>query len=338
MRKKKVRVKDIARRLGISPATVSQALNHPEQVNRSTRREVLSLCEDMGYLRPQKGRKRKYNIAVVSGDTHNFTQDFFAAVSAQLLIYAKKKNYNLIFEPWADAEDDFPISISKNKVDGIISLGATGYDKVVLIKQKHLPLVLCGHPLHNLEVHTVLPDGRSGIYQACKYLISLGHKRIATISAGNKLDPIAQDRLEGYHYALAEAGMPIPDDYVVTGNIIHYTEVKKQIDKLMSLKNPPTAIVCANDPIAYSVYVYLKQKGIKVPQDISITGFDNFKPPNYSVGMIPKLTTVNVNTKELAKHTLDIIFELMKNPKKIAWRYTLPVQVEVGETTAPPAK
>lgn len=334
MRKKKVRVKDVARRLGISAATVSQALNHPEQVNRSTRREVLSLCEDLGYIRPLKGRKRKYNIAVVSGDTHNFTQDFYAAVCAQLLIFAKKKNYNLIFEPWDEAEDDFPLSISKNKVDGVISLGAIGHDKVLLIKQKHLPIVLCGHPLHNLEVHTVLPDGRSGIYQACKHLIDLGHRKIATITAGKKLDPIAQDRLEGYHFAIAESGISASNDYVVAGNVIDYTEIQKPIDKLMALQNPPSAIVCPSDPIAYSAYRYLIQKGFKMPQDISITGFDNIEPPKYARRSLPKLTTVNVDVKELAKYTLEVTFELMKNPKKIALRYTLPVKLEVGETTA----
>lgn len=337
MRHKKIRVKDIARRLGISPATVSQALNHPEQVNRSTRRQVLSMCEDLGYIKPQKHKRRTFNLAVVSGDAHNFTHDFYADVCEQLLYESKKLGYNLIFEPWDEAEDDFPVSISKNKVDGVISLGGIGQDKIILIKQKHLPIVLCGHPLPDLEIHTVLPDGRSGVHQICRYLISLGHKRIAMITGGREFDQVSRDRAEGYLFALAEAGIKLGNEYIVQGDFINYQKVATAINKLLSFEKRPTAIVCASDPIAYSVYDQLTRKGIKVPEDISVTGFDNLKPPKYTAGIVPKLTTVNVDTKELAGYTLKIIFEIMKEKKKIAWRYTLPVTIDIGQTTAKPS-
>ena len=93
---KKVRIKDIAKRLGISTATVSQALNHPKEVNRRTRQEILSLCEELGYLKPVRGKKRVHHIAIISRDTYNFANDFYAKVCEALLDYARKYKYNLI--------------------------------------------------------------------------------------------------------------------------------------------------------------------------------------------------------------------------------------------------
>ncbi len=334
MRRKKIRIKDIAQRLGISVATVSQALNNPKEVNRKTRQEILFLCEELGYIKPIKGKKRTYHIAVISRDTYNFANDFYAKVCEHLLDYAKKLKYNLIFEPWSDEQDDLPWSISRNRIDGVIILGNIHREKALLVKQRQIPLVLCGHPLPDLELHTVMPDGKSGSYQACKHLIDLGHKKIATIAGGEIFDPVSRDRTEGYRYALLEAGIEVVEEYIVIANFRLYTHSDKALEKLLTFKNPPTAIVCASDTIAYKVHETLVSQKYKVPEDISITGFDNFDPPEYAKSVLPKLTTVEVNIKELAKYTLDILFELMEEPTKVAWRYTLPVKLSIGKTTA----
>lgn len=335
---KKIKLKDIAKRLGISTATVSQALNHPKEVNRKTRQEILSLCEELGYLKPVRGRKRVYHIAIISKDTYNFANDFYAKVCESLLDYARKYKYNLIFESWPDEEADLPLSISRNHIDGAIILGKVHREKVLLIKQKQIPVVLCGHPLPDLEIHTVIPDGKSGGYQATKHLIDLGHKNIATITGGEIFDPVARDRIEGYRYALIESGIEVAEEYIVISDFRLYTHSDKALDKLLSIKNPPSAIVCASDTIAYSVYKTLTDKNVKIPYEISLTGFDNFNLPEYAKGYLPKLTTIEVNIKEFAKYTLDILLELMEEPAKVAWRYTLPVKLVVGETTAKPKK
>jgi DNA-binding LacI/PurR family transcriptional regulator len=337
-RRKSVRIKDIAKRLGISVATVSQALNHPKEVNRSTRQEVLTLCEELGYVRPLKGKKRTYHIAVISRDTYNFANDFYAKVCEQLLLHAKAQKYNLIFEPWPDEQDALPWSISRQRIDGVIILGSILREKAQLIKQQQLPLVMCGHPLPDIELHTVLPDGKSGSYQACKHLIELGHKKIATISGGAIFDPVSRDRIEGYRYALIESGLTVAEEYIMIADFHLYSHADKALEKLLALKDPPTAIVCASDTIAYRVHETLTGKKIKVPQQISLTGFDNFALPEYAKGVLPKLTSVEVNVKELAKYTLDILLELMEEPTKVAWRYTLPVKLIAGATSAKPAR
>ncbi|MFH1826768.1 MAG: LacI family DNA-binding transcriptional regulator [bacterium] len=336
MKRKKIRLKDIAKRLGLSVATVSQALNNPKEVNRSTRHEVISLCEELGYIKIKRGKTRTYHVAVISKDSYNFSNDFYAKVCEQLLAYATKHKYNLIFEVWPDEADELPWAISRNRVDGVIVLGKIQKDKILLIKEKELPLVLCGHPLPDIETHTVLPDGRSGSYQACKHLIELGHKKIAAIAGGKMYDPVAGERIDGYRYAMVEAGLDVIEEYIVCADFRLYTYLDQALEQLIKLKTPPTAIVCASDPIAYKAYEMLKAKGYKIPEDISLTGFDNFEPPEYAKGYLPKLTTVSVNIKELARNTIDILFELMEEPTKVSWRYTLPVKLALGETSAEP--
>ncbi|MEE8638621.1 MAG: LacI family DNA-binding transcriptional regulator [Candidatus Margulisiibacteriota bacterium] len=336
MRRKKVRIKDIAKKLSISVATVSQALNNPKEVNRKTRQEILSLCEELGYVKPIKGKKRTYHIAVISKDTYNFANDFYAKVCEAMLAYARKHKYNLIFEPWPDEHEELPWSISRNKIDGVIILGKIHREKVLLIKQRQIPLVLCGHPLPDIEIHTVMPDGKSGSYQATKHLIDLGHKRIATIAGGKIFDPVSRDRIEGYRYAMLEFGLEALEEHIVIADFRLYTHADKALKKLLTLKDPPTAIVCASDPIAYKIHEVLIEKDFKVPEDISLTGFDNFEPAEYAKGYLPKLSSVEVNIRELAKYTLDILFELMEEPTKVAWRYTLPVKLSIGKTSAPP--
>ena len=338
MRKKSIRIKDIAKRLGVSAATVSQALNHPKEVNRKTRQEILFLCEDLGYLKPVRGKKRVYHIAIISKDTYNFANDFYAKVCESLLDYSRKYKYNLIFEAWPDEEADLPLSISRNRIDGVIVLGKVQREKILLIKQKQLPVVLCGHPLPDLEIHTVIPDGKSGGYQATRHLIDLGHKKIATITGGEIFDPVARDRIEGYRYALIESGLEVAEEYIVISDFRLYTHSDKALEKLLSQKDPPSAIVCASDTIAYHIYKNLINRNIEVPREISLTGFDNFNLPEYAKGYLPKLTTVEVDIKEFAKYTLDILLELMEEPTKVAWRYTLPVKLIAGETTAKPKK
>jgi LacI family repressor for deo operon, udp, cdd, tsx, nupC, and nupG len=336
MRRKSIRIKDIARKLRISVATVSQALNHPKEVNRATRQDILSLCEELGYVKPLKGKKRTYHIAVISRDTYNFANDFYAKVCEQLLLCAKQQKYNLIFEPWPDEQAELPLSISRRRIDGVIVLGQIRREQALLIKQQQLPLVLCGHPLPDIELHTVMPDGKSGSYQACKHLIELGHKKIATISGGAIFDPVSRDRIEGYRYALIEAGLTVVEEYIVIADFHLYTHADQALDKLFALDDPPTAIVCASDTLAYKVHETLTAKKIAVPHQVSLTGFDNFALPEYAKGVLPKLTTVEVDVKELAKYTLEILFNLMEEPTKVAWRYTLPVKLITGATTGKP--
>ncbi len=335
---KKVRLKDIARRLGLSPATVSQAFNNPKLISRQTRREIFSLCEELGYIRKKYKKGKTNNIGIIGESFYIAFGGFYNFVSRGLLKHAKKLGLDSIVGSFEENEEILPTMVTKKLVDGIIIIGRFPTDHLLQIKQENVPLVLCGNPIPGIELHTVMPDGRSGIYEATKHLIELGHSKIATITGGKLFDPITSDRLDGYRFALSEAGIRISDNYIAQADFYNLKSVETALEKLFDLDKPPTAIVCACDAIAYEAIRVLNEKGLKVPKDISITGFDDIPYPDYIEITKPQLTTAHVNLEQLGEVAVDVLLDIIENPAKAAYRHTMPTQLMVRKTTAPPKK
>jgi len=329
---KKIRIKEIAKTVGCSPATVSQAFNNPKLVNRKTRAKILETCEALGYTR-RRFKKRSKRIIGVSGISHELILgEYYAKVTSSILSAAKEEGFNVMIEYFGDDEDTLPQMFSKKVLDGVLILGKISQDHVLQIKQHNIPLVLCGHPIPGIELHTVLSDGRAGIYDITKHLIGLGHKKIAHITGGPLFDPVVSDRLDGFRYALTEAGLSAPEEYILIGDFCDWGSAVKAVDKLMKLKESPSAIVCESDALAYTAYQRLVELGYKVPKDISITGFDNLPFPPYINNVKSKLTTVDVNLEELGRTAVNILLDMIENPSRAAYRHTLPTQIIEGET------
>lgn len=334
---RKIRIKEIAKEAGCSPATVSQAFNNPKLVNRQTRTRILEICSNYGYVRKRFNQKTK-KIIGVTGISHSLILgEYYNRVTESILSYAKSQGINVIIEYFGDKEETLPHMLTKKVLDGVLVLGKISQDHVLDIKQNNIPLVLCGHPIPGIELHTVLSDGRAGMYEVTKHLIKLGHKRIAHITGGPVFDPVVSDRLDGYRYALIEAQLEAREEYIAVGDFCDLKTASQAIDKFVNLKTAPTAIVCQSDALAYSAYERLKALGHKVPQTISISGFDNLPFPEYINAIKPKLTTVDVNLELLGKTAVNVLIDIIGNPARSAYRHTLPVQLIEGETTkAPP--
>jgi DNA-binding LacI/PurR family transcriptional regulator len=330
---KKIRIKEIAKRAGCSPATVSQVFNNPKLVNRQTRVNILELCQQLGYVRKKFKQKRQGVIGVTGISNELMLGEYYNKVVASILSAAKRQGINLIIESFADDEESLPDMLSRKLLDGVIVLGKLSQEHVLMIKQTSIPLVLCGHPVSGIELPTVLSDGRAGSYAITKHLIQLGHKKIAHLTGGPIYDPVCSDRLDGFRFALSEAGLKPSDDYIMIGDFCDQASAYAAVDKLLGLKNPPTAIVCESDSLAYAAYRRLGEKGVKVPKEISLTGFDRLPFPCFLEEIKPKLTTVDVNLDELGKTAFDALCETIENPSRIACRHTLPVQLVVGETS-----
>lgn len=335
---KKIRLKDIAKRLGLSPATVSQAFNNPKIINRETRKQILELCNELGYVRKKYKKGRNNNIGILGKSFYITLGGFYNFVTTGILKHAKKLEVDAVIGSFEDKEETLPDMITKGLLDGIIVVGRFPRDHILQIKQENIPLVLCGNPIPGVELHTVIPDGRSGIYEVTKHLIELGHKKIATITGGPPFDPISSDRIDGYHFALSEAGIKISDNYIAVANFYKLETVEPALEKLLNLEKPPTAIVCACDAIAYTAIKILKEKGLKVPKDISITGFDDIPFPEFIEITKPQLTTAQVHLEQLGEVAVEILLDVIDNPAKAAYRHTMPTQLMVRKTTVPPKK
>jgi LacI family transcriptional regulator len=338
MARRQIKIKDIAKAAGVSLATVSQAFNHPREVNRKTRQKILEISNQLGYIRESAGKKRHRNIAVLAMDRYIPFTDFYSWVSVGIIEEAQKHGFNIIIEPFLKNQDELPRVVSKNIVDGILVLGPLSREHILMLKQRNIPLVLCGHPTPGLELHTVLPDGRAGMYEATKRLLNLGHKKIAFITGGPVFDPVAADRLEGFRFAMFEAGLEIPKEYIVQADLIKYQTAHEAAEKQMGLDNPPTAMICISDPIAYIIYDYLTKKGVKIPKELSLIGFDDLPSTFYTSPFLPELTTVHVDVENLGKTAVKVLLDVIENPSATAYRHTLPVRLIEKKSTAPPKK
>ncbi|MFC1496085.1 LacI family DNA-binding transcriptional regulator [Candidatus Margulisiibacteriota bacterium] len=332
-RKKKVTIKKIAKEAGVSAATVSQTFNHPREVNRKTRELILQICHHLGYTHRKAHGKRKKNIVVLSLDRYIPFTDFYGYVSIGIIEQARKEKINVIFEPYRKEQEELPLAVSKNIIDGVLVMGPLPRTHILSLNQRNIPMVLCGHPIPGLELNTVVPDGRAGMYEATKHLISLGHKKIAFITGAPIFDPVVADRLEGYRFAMFEAGMDIPKEYIVKADFVRYEKSTEAADKLLDLKNPPTAIIAISDPIAFVVYKHLIKKGIQIPKELSLVGFDNIPKTLYTAPYLPELTTVYVNAEELGRTSVRVLLDVVENPSRAAYRHTLPVHLMVKGST-----
>lgn len=331
---KKIRLKEIAKAVGCSQATVSHAFNDPKLVNRQTRQEILRASEELGYSRRRYFKQRKKIIGITARSLAAIFGPYYKEVTEAVLSKAKEQGVNVIIEPFAENEEILPHMFAKKVLDGVLVYWDLPQDHILKIKETGLPMVICGYPLPGFEVHTVLSDGRSGMYEIAKHLIELGHKRFGYITGGPILNPITSDRMDGFRYGLTEAKLQLNDDQVAIGDFGKWESAAAAVDQLMDGSNPPTAIVCENDPLAFVACRRLQEKGYKIPRDVSVTGFDNTP---FIPGMDwekPHLTTVNVDLAELGGLATTVLFDLIEEQSRVACRHTLPVKLVIGKTTA----
>jgi LacI family repressor for deo operon, udp, cdd, tsx, nupC, and nupG len=337
-RRKLVGIRDVAKSAGVSLSTVSFALNNPDRVGAETRRHVLRIAREMDYSRVKKRAGRGY-IGIVTDDNYNLIfGEFYNWVVFGILEELKKRGVNILVESTGKDPEYFPRMITKNLVDGVLFLGKSSLDLTYIAQQKGVPMLLVGHPVPEEELHTIVPDGRSGAVQAVNHLIELGHKKIAMIIGEPKYDPTTADRIEGYHFALSKANIPETKEYISQADFGKPETAVAATNKLLDLPDPPTAIFCASDSLAYRAYKTIKEKGLKIPKDISVVGFDDISAPEYAELPLPELTTVRVDRVEMGKKSVVILFDIIQNPGKTAYRYSLPVQLAVKKSTSAPPK
>ncbi|MFA4844068.1 MAG: LacI family DNA-binding transcriptional regulator [Candidatus Margulisiibacteriota bacterium] len=335
-RRKIVSIKDVAKRAGVSLSTVSFAMNNPDRVAINTRRNVLRIARELEYSRVKKHGKRGY-IGIVTDDYYNFLfGEFYNWVIFGILEELKARGINILVESTGKDPEYFPRMITKNLVDGVLFIGKSSLDLTYISQQKGIPILLVGHPMSEGELHTIVTDGRSGAFQAINHLIDLGHKKIALITGEPMYDPITAERVEGYRFALNKAGIEERKEYLIQADFGKPETAINATKQLLALSDPPTAIFCASDSLAYRAYQAITAQGLKIPQDISIVGFDDITAPDYAALPRPELTTVHVDRRMMGKKSVEILFDLIQNQAKAAYRYTLPVQLAIKGSTAKP--
>lgn len=303
-----VSITDVAKLAGVSIATVSRCINDPERVREKTRKKVQKVIKETSFsinTLAANFRRGKTNMIMVV--VPSIGDPFFTNVIHGLRRAAKEKGYSLVINEGKlnnMSVDEINTLMVSRQVDGIIllaSMSPFGNEVISSHTHRSLPIVIgCEAITKDLEdLPSVHIDNILAAKQATDYLISQKHKRIAFI-AGEKTSLLTRDRELGYRQALEKAGYEVKESLIVSGELT-ISGARVATRTLLSLDNPPTAIFCANDEMAIGAIHQVKAAGLKIPEDISIMGFDNTR---YAEVTDPPLTTVGQPAEEIGARTL----------------------------------
>ena len=334
---KNVTMRDIAKKVGVSTVTVSKALTDRDGVGTELRAVIKATAEEMGYTYSGVGdgirRGRSYNIGVIVEEHYvdNYTTvfPFYMKMYNSINKQMSQFHYSVIMESITSKmllERRMPDIVTEKKVDGIIVLGQMKSDYLKLLRENKLPMVYLDFYDRTMEVPSVINDNVYGTYMLTNYLAGMGHRKIAYVGSIDATASIL-DRYLGYYRSLLTHQLTMPEDYVIPDR----DEEGYFID-LNLPSDMPTAFVCNCDGTANHLMRQLIAKGYRIPQDISVVGFDN-----YSAGIdysLPKLTTIEVNIEEMTKNAVELIIRLLKGEENLGGRKVISGKLIIGESVA----
>ena len=340
----KVGIRDVARAAGVSVTTVSHVLNETPHTRTSeaTRERVRSVARDLGYTPNRLARGLRTRTSDMIG---LLTEEIATTPHAGRIILgaqeeASRHNLTLAIinshlDAGADARRADARALIERQVDGIIYATVFHHEVSVPRELRAVPAVLIGALDKQGVVPAVLPDEASGAVDLVALLVDSGHRRIAFANSSIEV-PATQGRLAGYLRGLEQTGLPYDDRLIASGvseAIGGYTASLELLDRA----DRPTAIFCYNDRMAMGAYRAAQELGLRVPDDLSIVGFDDQAPIAGSVH--PALTTVALPHYEMGAWAVATLTRLIQSSSKTWYRSThptwLPCPVVVRESVAP---
>ena len=303
-----VSIKEVAQLANVSIATVSRCINNPEKVTEKTRLKVQDAIRKTGYspnTLAQSFRRGRTNIVMVV--LPSVGDPFFTAVMKGIRAAAKSKGYSVLIEETqlnTMTADEISAMLVSNQTDGIILLASAspfGTEIPSAKSKRRLPIVIgCETVSPELaDFPSVHIDNIAAAKEATNYLVSQGHERIAMIY-GQKSSLLTKDRELGYRAAMKQAKLTVADGWVVEGELT-IDGARKATRNLMNHSDRPTAIFCANDEMAIGCLHEVKSSGLRVPDDISIVGFDDIR---YAEVTDPPLTTISQPAEEIGERVM----------------------------------
>ncbi len=316
---KAIRMSDIAERLQVSTVTVSKALSGKDGVSDELRAKIQQLAEQMGYQKRStkpEAVQAGYTIGVVT--SQKFIEkghSFYWTLYERILFHLAQLGHICILEITSEAaeqEAQLPRLVQDGRVDGLIMMGnfPDNYRNTLTISG--IPFVILDSFHAKYQQDSVISDGYYGMYTVVHHLLQMGHRRIMFVGTVGATSSIT-DRYYGYCRALQEAGLQPSDDMVLPDRDAN-GHFYMPLDSLQQL---PTAFACNCDSTAYVLLNQLKDRGVRVPQDVSITGFDNFILSELTV---PSITTYAVDVERMSKESIKQMIRRIQNPHAAAQR------------------
>lgn len=341
LRSEQITLKDIAKALGLSIATVSKAVRDSHEISEATKKRVNEYAKKYNYrpnlmaqmLRHKNGR----SIGVIIGAIPN---SFFSDVLNGMESVTHQKDYHIIITQSLESVEREKKNLEHltwRAVDGLlvsISSETKSMDHFKKVHESGIPIVFYDRVTNEIKTHQVVSDNIGGTYHATMHLIANQYTRIAHITSSRELS-ITQERLMGYEKALKEQGIPVNPRYIkyCDHGGKDRDEIEAAIDALLQMKPRPDAIITASDRITIGALAILKKNKIKIPNQLAIVGYSNFSAPEI---FEPELTTITQPAYEIGRVAAELLIKLIETkrlPAKFEKRI-LPTELQVRDSSA----
>lgn len=318
----------IAETAGVSIATVSRAFNNSTRISDATRERILQIARDLGYQPNASARSLVMNatqtLALVFPQVSG---PYFSEFIRGAETVARQHQYHLLVYSSADAGGDDPLlRLLSTRTDGMVL--ATRTSRTTYIQQLHqrrFPFLLLGGGISGLETSGIQPENGRGALLLTRHLIDRhGCRRIAFI-CGQQDQPHSAERLEGYRQALEERGIGWQAELVAPGSFDEASGYAAA-QMLFNLPEPPSAIIAANDQMAVGAMSAAGERGMRIPQDVAVVGFDDIPTARY---LQPPLTTVSLSIYDQGAWAVDLLLERIADPDQPARVIPIPATLVV---------
>ncbi|MBE1442328.1 MULTISPECIES: LacI family DNA-binding transcriptional regulator [unclassified Paenibacillus] len=325
---------DVAEAAGVSIATVSKVINGTGRISDKTRKHVTNVMEELKYQPSMVASaltgKSTFTVGLTLPDLAN---PFFAEIARAVEDRGHEYGFN-VFICSTDNDPDREIKyfslLTQKRVDGVIV--ATRTQKDLFLKkliQQNVPIALITGEMPTLAVDTVMVDDFLGGYQAGTHLVEQGHRRIA-ILAEDVNTMSNRERIRGCKQAMTSAGLEVDERLVASGDFT-VSGGKEAMLRLLDMEEPPTAVFACNDLLAIGAIQGARERGLQLPQQLSVVGFDN---TILATIIDPPLTTVAQPIQEIGRQAMDLLVQEIKGEKSMKQRVVLMPELVVRGSTA----
>lgn len=305
-----VTIYDIAKATGFSITTVSKVLNNYPDVGQKTREKILKTVDEMGYFPSSYARtlttKKSYTLGVIYMESLGIglKHSFFSGVIQSFKQVVELEGYDLVFiaNKIGDEKKSYVDHFRYRGVDGVVVFSSENDDdELEKLIASDLPSVIID--LDSSKTNVVYSDNYQGTELALKYLLDLGHEKIAHI-AGHQNTFSGIERMKGFLKAMKRLDLTIPPSYIVNGGFFSIEGGKEAMQQLLVLNERPTAVFAGSDTMALGAIKAIEAAGLRVPEDISIIGYDNVEWSDY---ITPRLTTVKQDRDKIGARAAEIL-------------------------------
>ncbi|MCR5154528.1 MAG: LacI family transcriptional regulator [Lachnospiraceae bacterium] len=313
-----VSLKDIAKKCNVSIATASKALNNQNDVSEETKETVRRVAKELGYFPNSSARalktNRTYNLGVLFVDEaqSGLTHDYFSYVLDSFKRGAEAKGYDITF---INGDKNRPNRMTYLEhcryrgFDGVVIACVDFYDpEVEELVKSGIPLVTIDHAFYGKS--SILSNNVKGMRDLLSFVVAQGHRRIAYIHGAESA--VTDSRLSSFFKTMEEFGIDVPDEYIKESPYRNTKITAQKTEELLNLKEPPTCILYPDDFSCFGGINVIKERGLRVPEDISVVGYDGIRIGRH---IEPQLTTLRQDTSAIGLKAAEQLINLIEKPK-----------------------